>query len=219
MSNKENVIAQIKEAFGGNESPGDPYLQPYPVGHNLSDEIKAFKGIQHWQDASSSLLDNNPDALSFFSETGFRLFLPAYLIADMNNKLECVEPLFHLVFGFSEKYVNLPVGDKDYNKLIGKSEFVNPIQYGAVTWLERYRFRLSIFPREEAGAIVSYLEYMKAEENSDEVDREEIDAALDLFWLERANNAPLKIEFEKHIKLEQDFVEHSLKSLRDNNED
>lgn len=218
MSIKENIIEQIKDAFGENKSPGDPYLQPYPVGYNLSDEIKEFKGIQRWQDASAKLLDENPDAIYFFSEAGFRLFLPAYLIADLNNELECVEPLFHLVFGFSEKFVTLPMGDKEVNKLIGKSELVNPIQYGAVTWLDRYRFRLSIFTREEAQAIVAYLKYKKNETYYDDIDKNEIDQALELFWNDRAKNAPKKSDLDKHVKMEQEFVEYSIKSLKESKE-
>jgi len=206
MGNKEDVIAKIRQAFRGNESPGDPYLQPYPAGYDLSDEIKAFKGILRWEDASSSLLDENPDAISFFSETGFRLFLPAYLIADLNNELTCVEPQFHLVYGFSDRFVTLPIAGVDTEKLIGKSEFVNPIQYGAMTWFDRFRFRLSVFPREEAQAIVAYLECKKSLDDSYALVVEEIDAALDLFWHDRAQNAPLKSNLKSHIEQQQSYV-------------
>lgn len=42
-----------------------------------------------------------------FSEAGFRL--------------ECVEPLFHLVSGFMDQFVQLSMGDKKIEKLTGKS--------------------------------------------------------------------------------------------------
>ncbi len=216
MLSKEDVIDQIRAAFGGNESPGDPYLQPYPAGYNLSDEIKAFKGIKRWEDASSSLLDENPDAISFFSETGFRLFLPAYLVADLNNELECVEPLYHLVGGFMDQFVRLPMGDKEIDKLIGKSALVNPIQYGAATWFDHFRFKLSIFPREEVQAIIVYLKYKRGEEHLLKDSVQEIDEALNQFWLERAKSAPLKLDLEKHIKAEQEYLEYSLNALRGN---
>ena len=200
MPNKDSVIEQINEAFGGNESPGDPFLQPYPAGYDLSDEIKAFAGIQRWEDVTPSFLDENPDAISHFSEAGFRLFLPAYLIADLNKKLTIVEPLFHLVGGFMDQYIKLTVGDQEVDKLIGKSALVNPIQYGAATFFDHFRFKLSIFPREEAQAIVAYLEYKIEEDNPYELDTPEIEEALKLFWLDRAENAPLKMELEKHIR-------------------
>ena len=207
MTEKETVIRHIREAFAGNTSPGDPFLQSYPAGYELAEEISLFKGVVRWEEVTAALLDANPDALSFFSEAGFRLFLPAYLIADINNELECVEPEFYLIFGFSEKYVDLPINNKQVKKLIGKSEFVNPIRYGAMTWEDHYRHRLSIFPREEAQAIVHYLNYKKKDNNLLTQNIDEIDAALSQFWLERAENAPTKNELIDHINADKEFVD------------
>ena len=99
------------------------------------------------------------NALSFLSEGGFRYFLPAYLIADLEDRLQTADPVFHLTNGFSDKIVKIPVGQRIYEKTIGKSAFVNPRRYGAMTWHDHARCRLSVFTREEAGAIVAYLEY------------------------------------------------------------
>ena len=49
------------------------------------------------------------------------------------------------------------VGQRIYEKAIGKSAFVNPRRYGAMTWHDHARCLLSVFTREEAQAIVAYL--------------------------------------------------------------
>ena len=216
MTEKETVIRHIREAFAGNTNPGDPYLQSYPTGYELAEEISVFKGVARWEQVDATVLDANPDALSFFSEAGFRLFLPAYLIADINNELECVEPDFYLIFGFSEKYVDLPIHDKQVKKLIGKSEFVNPIRYGAMTWQDHYRHRLSIFPREEAQAIVDYLNYKKNDKKLLPRDIDEIDAALNQYWFDRAKNAPTKNELIEHMNAIKEFVDSASQPGKDN---
>ena len=58
-------------------------------------------------------LDAGYDALSFFSEGGFRYFLPAYLIADLEDRLQTADPVFHLTNGFSDKVVDIPAGTTD----------------------------------------------------------------------------------------------------------
>jgi hypothetical protein len=46
-------------------------------------------------------LDGHANALGYFSEAGFRFFLPAYLIADLHGQLNTADPLFHMTHGFS----------------------------------------------------------------------------------------------------------------------
>ena len=67
------------------------------------------------------------------------------------------------------------------------------------------RWRLSVFTREEANAIVAYLEF-KRDLDSDIVDRTAIDAALDSFWLERARTAPQASNLEQHITKQEEYL-------------
>jgi hypothetical protein len=101
------------------------------------------------------ILDASYTALSFFSEGGFRYFLPAFLIADLEERLQTADPVVHLTNGFSDTVVTLPAGLSLYRKTIGNSAFVNPQRYGAMTWQDHVRRQLSVFTREEAGAIVA----------------------------------------------------------------
>ena len=67
------------------------------------------------------------------------------------------------------------------------------------------RFRLSVFTRDEATAIVAYLEF-KRDSDPDVIDRECIDAALDSFWLERALTAPQAESLEQHIAEQEEYL-------------
>ena len=67
------------------------------------------------------------------------------------------------------------------------------------------RWRLSVFTREEANAIVAYLEF-KRDLDPDVIDRKAIDAALQSFWLERARTAPQAKSLEQHIAEQQEYL-------------
>jgi hypothetical protein len=108
--------------------------------------------------------DSDADAL-------MRYFLPAYLIADVRDELKTADPVFTLTYGFAT------------------SAFVNPIRYGGITTEDYARFRLSVFSREEASAIVDYLQFARERDDLG-LTRDAVDAALQRFWLERARSAP-----------------------------
>ena len=127
----------------------------------------------------AGILDGHANALSFFSEAGFRFFLPAYLISDLRGQLQTADPLFHLTHGFSDWTTEVPAGERTFAIRHGRSAFINPRRYGAMTSYDYARWHLSVFTREEANAIVAYLEF-KRDLDHDVTDRTAIDAALDL---------------------------------------
>ena len=67
------------------------------------------------------------------------------------------------------------------------------------------RYRLSVFPKEEAQAIVAYLRF-KRDADPHMLDKDAIDGALNLFWLDRAANAPVADSLKHHIEEEANFV-------------
>jgi hypothetical protein len=155
MQDKQRVIEHIRQAFHDTERPGDAFLQGSHEGCEPGESVAPFIGVVDWSQLDPAILDASYNALSFFSEGGFRYFLPAYLIADLEDRLQTADPVFHLTNGFFDNVVNVPAGQRIYEKTIGKSAFVNPRRYGAMTWHDHARCRLSVFTREEAGAIVS----------------------------------------------------------------
>jgi hypothetical protein len=202
--NQQIVIESIHSAFDRNRCPGDAYLQRSFEGCEPYEEIEPFKGKNDLKFLDSKLLDAHYNALSFFSEAGFRFFLPAYLIADVRGELQTADPLFHLTGGFFVSSAEVPAQDRVFVRRSGGSTLLNPKRYGAMTFFDYACFRLSIFAREEAQAIVAYLKYRR-DADSDGIDSQRIDAALKFFWLDRAEHAPSQQSLESHLQEDDQF--------------
>lgn len=205
MIDKESVMQNIRDAFGANAYPGDGYLQGSFEGCEPGEEVGPFQGRSDWAIIKSDFLDAHAGALNFFSEAGFRFFLPAYLIADLQGRLLYAEPLFHLTHGFFDITVeSSPIPCFSLPRS-GKAAFVNPRRYGAMTFYDYARYRLSVFTREEAEAIVAYLKF-KRDSASSVFDEEGIDGALNSFWLERTQTAPLAESLKRYLKEQEELL-------------
>ena len=123
----------------------------------------------------------------------------------VNGQLSTADPLFHLTHGFYDIAVHVPKKGRVFVLRSGKSELLNPRRYGALTSYDYVRYHLSVFTREEASAIVAYLKY-KRDFDPDIIEKERIDAALDLFWLERERTAPLAESLKKHIAEQEEYL-------------
>jgi hypothetical protein len=205
MVNKEAVIKTIQEVFGQSRYPGDNFLQGSFEGCEPYEETQPFKGKTDWQTIEPALLDAHYAALSFFSETALRFFLPAYLIADLRDELQTADPLFVLVHGFHDLAVEHQTKAGVFVRKSGKSAFINPKRYGAMTFYDYARWRLSVFAKEEAQAIVAYLNY-KRDVDEYHLQTQAIEAALNLYWLDRAKHAPSLKELEQHLIEEEKYL-------------
>ena len=205
MHSPEQVSQVIRETFAGTPYPGDRFIQGSAEGSEPFDEVVPFQGKTSWAAIEPAFLDQRASALSFFSEGGFRFFLPAYLLADLQGKLELAEPLPHLTRGFWNLTVPLTVKGRVFHRLTGRSALMNPLRYGALTGEDHARFRLSIFSREEAGALVAYLE-LKRDLDPRGFDAPAIDAALERFWRERARSAPTAADIARHLAGEAEYL-------------
>ena len=205
MRGTETIIESICSAFGSNEYPGDGFLQGSLEGCEPFEEVGPFAGKADWKSLESDFLDAHAGALSFFSQAGFRFFLPAYLIADVRGRLTVADPSFHLTHGFSDTCVDVPTKAGISLRRTGKSEYVNPRRYGAMTFCDYARYRLSVFTREEANAIVAYLTYRR-DSSSTNFEKEGIDAALNSYWLERAQTAPAAESLKRHAAELDEFL-------------
>ena len=160
--------AALRRAFSKVEYPGDWCLR----GSNEGDEpylLEAeFKGKSDWTALDAEFLDQAPDgfgtALSFFSDEAFHFYLPAYLIADIDEKLKQHDPSFQLTHGLDDA---------------SRGKKINPRRYGERTWFEAQRHKFSMFSKQEASAIVDYLRLRR---DRDEIVRATIDQALENYW-------------------------------------
>jgi hypothetical protein len=201
---QDRLIELIREAFSGTDHPGDGSLRGSREGEDAFEAVQPFRGFTDWSTVGPATLDQHYDALSFLSEGGFRFFLPAYLVAYLSGQLQTADPVFHLAGAFRDTVVRIPIDDVIFEKRIGKSALLNPRRFGAMTFGDYARFRLSVFTRGEAVAIVSYLEYRR--DLPDAVDSEDIDAALDQFWRDRAENGPTGRDLADHLHAEARFI-------------
>ena len=205
MMKKDEVVAAIHAAFGANEYPGDAFLLGSREGCEPEDEVGPFRGKTDWRAVDAAFLDAHAGALHFLSEAGLRFFLPAYLVADVRGELQYAEPEFTLTGAFSDASVRVTHAGREFELRSGKSQFLNPRRFGASTFLDYARYRLSIFNREEAKAIVAYLEY-KRDSAGQWTENKHIDAALGLFWKERARVAPEASALRAHIKEQEEYL-------------
>jgi hypothetical protein len=194
----DQVVDVVERAFGGNEYPGDAWLQGSREGEEPFDECGAFVGQTDWRALTPEFLDQHYVVLSFFSEAGFRFFMPAFLIADLRDRLRTADPVFHLVGGFSDFSVTHRVGGRDFVIRSGSTQFINPRRYGASRFIDYARQRLSVFCREEAAAIVTYLEHVMSMPSRG-TDRPAIEAGLKDYWRDRAQSAPVAAELRRYL--------------------
>lgn len=196
----------IAAAFAAVEHPGDRFLQGSREGREPAEAIAPFLGVTDWESVDTDVLDGHSEALSFFSEGGFRFFLPAFLIADVRLQLQSADPAFHLTHGFRDDSVSIPIGDEVFERTFGRSALLNPRRYGAMTHHDYARYRLSVFAREEVAAIVRYLVHRR-EADVDGIESDAITAALDSYWLSRVETAPTQRDLAQHLHEQEAFVQ------------
>jgi hypothetical protein len=210
MASPEAVIAIVQSAFDPDEHPGDRWLQGSFEGCEPYDEIGAFTGLHDWRALDAAFLDQHYTALSFFSEAGFRYYIPAYIVADVRAELKTADPIFHLTGGFVDFSTTMEVAGETFVRSSGRTCLINPLRYGAMTFLDYARQRLSVFCREEAAAILAYLEFSR-ESQWHEYSRDAIDRAIVDFWRARATDAPDRAVLQRHNAEERAFGDAILK--------
>ena len=162
MPDADALAGRIRAAFADGRYPGDAFLVGSRDGCEPYDVVSNFFGRQEWWTLAPGFLDAHYEALSFFSEAGFRFFIPAYLIADLNGQLNTADPTFHLTHGFRMSEFDYPGVARTFVRRTGGASLLNPRRYGAMTWEDYARFRLSVFSREECVTIVDYLRHKRA---------------------------------------------------------
>jgi hypothetical protein len=199
----ETLIRQIRDGFARTARPPDAFLVGSNEGCEPEEEVGPFRG-RDWQSLDPEFLDAHYCALSFFSEGGFRYFLPAFLIADVEGRLRTADPVFALTHGLHDWSTPVEADGRQWERRYGTSVVSNPKRYGAMTYGDYARYRLSVFTREEAKAIVAYLRYAAARDDIG-ITAEAVESALERYWLDRAENAPTADELEARVAEEDAF--------------
>ncbi len=171
MTNEE-LKEKIFRAFAKTNFPGEAFLVNSVQGDEPYLLKEEFKDKVDWTNLETDFLDAAPDgyasALSFFSDEALMFYLPAFLIADIDEKLSSADVVFYLTHGLTQN---------------SKSIVINQKRYGARTWWDYATFRFSTFSKEMVQAVIAYLE-LKATQN--EYSANAIREALTHYWYKRA---------------------------------
>ena len=171
MPSADDIIAEIQAAFPAQRSaPFDPMVNS-SKGDEPAGVERDFADADDWTVLSGKWLDEAPDglssALSFFSPEALCFYIPAYLVADLRQELDCVDPSFHLLHGFEER---------SYQQKITPPK--------ERTWTDHATQNWAGLSTEQALAIVHYLEWCAASDEG--FGAEDIEQGLEYFWLKKA---------------------------------
>lgn len=165
--NKDELIEKINAAFSEVEYPGDDCL----IHHSYGDEPKLvrnhFIGHNNWRILTNEFLDFD-GALSFLSDKAFRFYIPAFIIADINKKLDYNDPVIRLCWSLSPQSDNTKIAKIWEGGTIG----------------ERARKCFDEFSKEQVNAIVSYLNWRLLNDENNYL----IEQAFSNYWLKREEN-------------------------------
>lgn len=163
-STKDQLIQTISAAFAEVEYPGDDHLVDQSYGTEPDTVRNHFLGRDDWRKLTHEFLDVD-GTLAFLSDRAFRFYLPAFLVADINEKLELNDPTVRLCWS-----VNL------------QSESVKLAEvWGAETVGERALACFEAFSKDQVTAIVAYLQWRLAKDEYNP----SIEQALKYYWLPR----------------------------------
>lgn len=165
---------RIRAAFAGVAYPGDDGLRGSDEGDEPFEVERDFRGKTDWRTLDPGFIDQAPDglasALSFFSDAAFHFYLPAYLMADVEGRLDRADPSFHLTHGLDDS---------------SRGERINPLRYGERTWWDAAQERFGRFTRDQAAAVAAYLRF-KARSDSWGVRGPDVAEALRNYWSGKA---------------------------------
>lgn len=175
-----NLFEKIMLAFDATPYPGDNRLCGSDQGDEPAEYALEFRGL-NWRTIHPDFLSYNSASLSFFSDTAFRYFLPAFLIADLLENESNADPIFHLTHGLLSGE-SLQVEEEPIEAEVLPGELLPLVkneQTNNFDWYQIAVRKFSYFNLQEREAIVSYLTFRK----SDEYLGSEIKKALEKYWL------------------------------------
>ena len=169
------VIEEVRQAFPARRQGRFLPLVNSTQGDEPLRVIAAFDDKDDWTTLAPEWLDKVPSglgsALSFLADEALRFYIPAYVVADMVSTLRMVDPAFALTNGFDRR---------------SRNERGSP--HGEQTRADRARVRWSGLTKEQALAIVHYLEWRVQRDRRDHghIADNSIVEALKTYWYDRA---------------------------------
>lgn len=161
---KDRLIQKISDAFHDVQYPGDDKLVDSSYGEEPILVRNHFIGHHDRTKLSHEFLDFD-GALSFLSDKAFLFFLPAFLIADINEKLDFNDPTLRLCWPFTSQSENKKIAQ----------------EWGGGSIGARARECFDKLTQDQVSAIVSYLRWRQLKDKYNLT----IEQALANYWLLR----------------------------------
>lgn len=140
----EELSAQIRAAWANAVRPRDNKI----CNPTYDDEgVSAYFAGRPWHGHDAASLRWHSVGLSFFSPAGFCYYLPAYLLAVIEN-----------IRGMGDIYARLLAGPEDFYGSI--FYHLSPERLDS-QWADNYRARIAGFDEEQRRAIIAYLEWCR----------------------------------------------------------
>lgn len=166
---KQQLIEHIIKAFDSVPPPPFWGIVSSCIGFEPQDVANDFKNRLDRYNIDPDFLDKSPNglssALSFFSDSAFWYYMPAYMIADVQRKLERVDLIFHLTHGFTNDSKKKKIGC-DYER----------------TWFDSRKYKMSYINQEQIDVVIEYLNYKKDNSRVSCFEKEKIEEALENYW-------------------------------------
>jgi len=164
---KDDLIREISEAFSNTKYPGDEKLVLASYGSESKLVQNHFTGHNNWMELTRAFLDFD-GALAFFSDDAFRYYIPAFIIADIEDELAYNSPATSLCWPLTPQSENAKIAQVWGGKTLG----------------DRARECFDGFSKDQVRAIISYL-YWKLSMQNDDYTTEQ---AMLNYWLKRLDD-------------------------------
>ncbi len=174
LTDKEavRICHMIERRFKDTPEPSPDQIVNNPTGYEAAKYIREFAGKQ-WQLLHPDFLNANHASVSFFSPEAMRYYIPAYMILDLMGNSNTGTPLFTLInFGDGAGKTINRLGNKILSEQ-QKKQIDSQMRDSQLNCLSK-------FSDNERHCIIAYLNYKMT---LDPYEKEDIQNALDCFWL------------------------------------
>ena len=165
--NKDKLIQKIVVAFSEVEFPGNNNLVDQSYGDEPDIVRNHFFGHSDWKKLTHEFIDID-GALSFLSDKAFLFYIPAFMIADINRKLDYNDPTVRLCWSVTPQSENEKIAKIWRGGTIG----------------ERAKNCFDKFSKEQVSAILSYLHWRLSQDEYNYT----IEQAIENYWSQREKN-------------------------------
>lgn len=189
---KQELIAEIREAFANEVYPGDTNIvTPFEGDSEREEFADSFRG-KTWQSVPNELLFYERDSLPFFTPAGYKYYLPAFLIFVVDDYYEADTLTDNLILQLTlpteidVAIMAQTLGSPDVQERFPSTDFTAILQSQLQSMnqsVHRFIDRFRSFTPEQGRVAKHFLAFM-GEEHRDDFLRQEPAIAIERYWFQ-----------------------------------